>query len=205
MQINFIKWIKTCSMLLCTLIVSTALANACPTNAPAPMLQCIADQMIAGLKANQATLRTKPQIVYQLAYKYVVPNADLDEMAKHVIPPHIWNSATQAQRNQFKSAFTRTLIRTYASALTSYEDEAVKVYPPRSSGSKIQVNSVITGSGNNINVSYILIRSGGRLRLYDMSVEGVSMLESFRAQFADILAQGNMAQLLQRLGSHNNR
>lgn len=49
------------------------------------------------------------------------------------------------------------------------------------------------------------MRTGNSWRLFDMSVEGVSMLESFRSQFSDILAQGNMQQLLQRLSQHNTR
>ena len=57
---------------------------------PVNMLQKIADNMIAGLKANKATLKTKPQTVYRLANKYVVPYAALPEMAKHVLPAQKW-------------------------------------------------------------------------------------------------------------------
>jgi phospholipid transport system substrate-binding protein len=49
------------------------------------------------------------------------------------------------------------------------------------------------------------VRTGGGWRLYDMSVEGVSMIGSFRAQFADILSQDNMSTLLNKLSGHNTR
>lgn len=174
---------------------------------PVSMLQNVANNMIAGLKANKANLRNKPQIVYRLAHQYVVPHADLPLMAKQVLPPQVWNNATPAQRAEFQKLFTTTLIRTYASALSSYEDQSIHFYPLRDgSGSTVEVSSEIEGSGNQpIHVTYRVVRTSGGWKLIDLSVEGVSMLESFRDQFADILSQGNMAELLQRMSRHNNR
>ncbi len=182
-----------------------AFASA-PRNDPAALMQYIANNMVAGLKANQATLKTRPDVVYRLAEQYIVPYADLADMAKHVLPPATWNSATPAQRAQFERAFERTLIRTYSSSLTSYSDQTVTVYPVRGgvSGNTVEVNSQINSSeGEPIQVTYTMVRVGGGWRLYDLSVEGVSMLESFRAQFSDLLSQGDMNQLLQRMSNHN--
>ncbi|HVE43931.1 MAG TPA: ABC transporter substrate-binding protein [Gammaproteobacteria bacterium] len=184
-------------------------ASAAPQSQPVALLQYIADNMIAGLKANKATLKSKPSIVYKLAYQYVVPYADLGEMSKRVLPPAVWKSATPEQRSRFQKEFTRTVIRTYASALTSYEDQTIQFFPVRGGSqgrNTVEVNSRISGSqGDPISVSYRLINRGGSWRLYDMSVEGVDMLESFRAQFADILAQGNIETLLQRMSGRNSR
>lgn len=182
-------------------------ANASSQGDPVSLLQYIANNMIDGLKTNQATLKSKPQIVYRLAYEYVVPHADLSAMSKRVLPPAVWNSATPAQRKQFQEAFTKTLIRTYASALTSYKDQTIHFFPARGfEGNTVEVNSEINSSENEpIHVSYRMIKSGGGWRLYDISVEGVSMLDSFRAQFEDILSQGSMTLLLQRMASHNRR
>lgn len=173
---------------------------------PVSLLQYIANNMIAGLKEQKATLKTNPDVVYSLAYRYVVPYADLSEMSKRVLPAQIWNKATAAQRTQFQEQFTKTLIRTYASALTSYQDQVIKFYPPRggANGHTVEVNSQIISSDRDpIRVTYRLIRVGDGWKLYDMSVEGISMLESFRSQFSDILSQGDMQQLLDRLSQHN--
>lgn len=187
------------------LALITSNVQAASGGDPVGMLQGIADNMIAGLKQNKATLKTKPGIVYNLAYRYVVPFADLDLMSQRVIPPQVWNSASPAQRAQFKKEFTRTLIRTYASALTSYEDQTIRFFPVRGGqGNTVEVKSVISGSqGDPISVTYRLVRSGGGWKLLDMSVEGVDMLDSFRSQFADILSAGSMDELLRRMTSHN--
>lgn len=176
---------------------------------PVNLLQHIADNMIQGLKANKATLKTKPGIVYSLARRYVVPYADLAEMSRRVLPRNIWNNASSAERAQFQREFTTLLIRTYASALTAYQDQVVKFYPVRGGyqgRSTVEVASVIQSSSTqSIQVTYRLIRSGGGWKLVDMSVEGVSLIESFRSQFSDILSSGSMRDLLNRLNSHNRR
>lgn len=175
---------------------------------PVSLLQSIANNMINSLRTNKANLKNKPQVVYDLAYKYVVPYANLNEMSKRVLPPRIWNTASEAQRKEFQQLFTKTVIRTYASALSNYEDQTIKFYPVRGGvgGSTVEVHSqIMSGSRDPISVTYRLVRTAAGWRLYDMSVEGVSMLGSFRSQFASILAQGDMNTLLQRLSGHTTR
>jgi phospholipid transport system substrate-binding protein len=211
MQNKLMKTLSIMIALLCSilLIANVYAQSQAKQSDPVALLQYIADHMIAGLKSNEATLKTKPQIVYKLAYQYVVPYADLGEMSKRVLPPQTWNSATPAQRVQFEKEFTTTLIRTYASALTAYTDQTIRFYPVRggTQGAKtVEVNSEIQSSESSpIHVSYRMQRVGSVWRLYDMSVEGVSMLDSFRSQFTDILSTGNMSDLLQRLNAHNDR
>lgn len=181
-------------------------ANAAPTGDPVALLQYVANNMIDQLKVNSANLKNKPQLVYNLAYQYVVPYADLGEMSKRVIPPAVWNSATNAQHQAFEKEFTRLLIRTYASALTSYQDQSVEFYPVRGGvqGNNVEVNSkIVSPDASPISVTYRLVRKAGGWKLYDMSVEGVSLVDSFRSQFSDILAQGNMDTLLQRMSSRH--
>jgi len=181
--------------------------SACPTGDPVALPKCIANNMIDGLKANRASLKTKPNVVYKLAYEYVVPYANLDEMSKRVLPPRIWNSATSYQQEEFKKLFTRTVIRTYASALSNYQDQTIQFFPLRTGqGNSVEVRSqIISSSREPINVTYRLVRTTKGWQLYDMSVEGVSMLSSFRSQFADILSRGDMSSLLNRLSGHAGR
>lgn len=174
---------------------------------PVGMLQSVADQMIDGLKSNKVTLKSNPRFVYSLADKIVVPHADLNEMSMRVLPPQTWKSATPAQRAQFQKEFTTVLIRTYASALAEYRDETVRFFPVRGGyqgKTAVKVDSEITRTdGPSIAVSYRVVLKGSEWKLYDMMVEGVSLLESFRSQFADSLSRGDMANLIAELSKHN--
>ena len=174
---------------------------------PVGMLQSLADQMISSLQAHKATLKSNPTLVYSLANKIVVPHADLNEMSKRVLPPRTWNSASPSERSQFQREFTTLLVRTYASALEDYKDEKVRFFPVRggyAGRSDVKVDSqIVRSSGPSISMSYRLVSTGSGWKLYDMTVEGVSILESFRSQFADQLSQGSMADLLRTLAQHN--
>ncbi len=181
--------------------------NCAASSDPLAMLQSVADQMISSLQRNKTTLRENPSLVYSLATRIIVPHADLDEMSRRVLPPQTWNNATPAQRQQFKREFTTLLVRTYASALAQYKDQTVKFFPVRGGyqgRASVRVNSeIIRTDGPSISVVYSLVSRGGSWRLYDMTVEGVSMLESFRSQFSDQLSRSDMANLIQVLRSHN--
>lgn len=174
---------------------------------PVALLQSVSNQMIANLKANKTSLKENPELVYSLARRIIVPHADLTEMSKHVLPPSVWNSASRAQRAEFQSLFSTTLIRTYASAIAAYNDQVVTFYPIRgdySHQSLVKVNSQITSTeGSPISVVYTMINTGNNWKLFDMTVEGVSMLNSFRSQFADTLSHNNMAELINVLKKHN--
>lgn len=174
---------------------------------PIATVKSVADQMIGHLQQNRATLKTNPSLVYSLANRIIVPRADLDEMSRRVLPPVIWNQASPGQRSEFKREFTTVLVRTYASALASYTDQTIQFYPIRGGSqgrSTVTVNSeIVRSDGPSIPVKYSLILRGSDWKLYDMTVEGVSMLQSFRSQFADKLSQGNMASLIHALRQHN--
>ena len=148
--------------------------QAAPTNDPVSLLQYVADHMISGLRANKATLKSKPTVVYGLAYDFVVPNASLNEMSKRVLPPRIWQAASNSQRQEFQKLFTTTVIRTYASALSNYQDQTVKFFPVRgqtSGKTMIEVKSQIVSSQRSpIDVTYYLIRVAGAWKLYDMNL-----------------------------------
>ncbi len=186
---------------VCLLFSVAAWAASDPVN----MLQSVANQMIASLKSNKATLKTNPRLVFSLANRIIVPHADIDEMSQRVLPPATWKNATPAQRARFKKEFTSLLVRTYASALAEYNDQTVNFYPVRGGyqgKTDVRVNSqIVRTDGPPISVNYQLTLVGSEWKLYDLSVEGVSMLESFRSQFASELSQGNIESLINVLGS----
>lgn len=191
-------------------LISVVTFNTCfaiDSSDPVNMLKGISDQMIADLQAHKATLKSNPSQVYGFARTVIVPHADLAEMSKRVLPPRIWNEASASQRSQFQQQFTNLLIRTYASALAEYKDESVQFFPVRGGASgktTVRVDSnIVRSEGPSIAVNYRLVYKNGQWRLYDMVVDGVSLLESFRSQFADKLSKGSMDDLLRDMSAHN--
>jgi phospholipid transport system substrate-binding protein len=200
------KKLLTLFFIMTGLLFATQIAFANDGN-PIDMVQSLANRMVDNLKANKASLKTNPAKAFALTYKIVVPHADIAEMSKRVLPPQIWNNATASQRAKFEGEFTKLLIRTYASALSDYDNQTLRFFPVRGGyqgkSTITVVSQIIRSDGSPIAVNYSLISKPSGWKLYDMTVEGISLLESFRSQFADKLSQGNMDSLISEIEKHN--
>lgn len=166
---------------------------------PIPMLEQSANSIIATLKANKATLKSNPAIIYKAVEANLLPHVDVSGMSRSVLGRQAWMKATPAERAQFSKAFTALVIRTYASPLAQYKDETVQFMPVRGSMNErfIRVNSVIVRSeGKNIPLTYSLVAKDGQWKVYDLSVEGISLLQSFKQQFAQALQNSSIAEVI---------
>ena|SRR3990167_663653 len=172
---------------------------------PATQLQAVANNMISQLEANKSHLN-KFSVIRRIVNQVLIPHVDVDRMSAAVVGRY-WRAATPAQRSQFEKEFSYLVTTTYASALSSYDGDIVRFQPLRGNYEAAQtatVNSVIIRkNGQRIEISYDVTRHGNRWQVYDFSIEHVSMVQSYRAQFQDVLAQGGMPALLKRMQTHN--
>ena len=187
-----------------------AVAFAAKTPDPMIMLHSISDQMITSLKQNRPKLQKDPAYIYKLVNKILVPQADMEGMTRSALGRNAWLSASASARAAFTKEFKNILIGTYASALNAYTDETIKFDPIRGGyegETRLQVDSqVLRRDGPPIPVSYRLVLKNGQWKVYDLSVEGVSMLQSFRSQFASELSQGkSVSAIVQELKQRNQR
>ncbi|MFA5960402.1 MAG: ABC transporter substrate-binding protein [Tatlockia sp.] len=175
---------------------------------PIPMLESTANQIIATLQQNKAHLKNNPQLIYQAVEKHLLPNVDVNGMSRSVLGRTAWGQASASEKQQFSHAFTQLVIRTYATPLTEYTDETIKFMPIRGSLDSrfIRVNSLIVRSnGKNIPLSYSLVNQNGQWKIYDLSVEGVSLLQSFHSQFAEALHNASIQDLIKQMSQHGKK
>ncbi|MFN7096037.1 MAG: phospholipid-binding protein MlaC [Gammaproteobacteria bacterium] len=194
--------LKRAFLLLTAWMISiVALAAASPVD----MLQSTTNQMISALKQNQATIKTNPALVESLARQILLPHVDVPTMARLALGRDGWVKATPAEQQQFTTQFTTLMIRTYSTALASYTNQTVQYMPIRGGfTNQVQVNSkILQQGGPAIPVSYKLVLRGSQWLVYDFSVDGVSLVQSFRSQFAQQLNQGGMQGLLSTMSAHN--
>lgn len=172
---------------------------------PAAQLQTVANKMVTQLENNKTQLH-KMAVIRRIVNQILVPNVDIDRMSASVVGRY-WRTATAAQKSLFEKEFTYLVTTTYASALSSYDSDRVEFRPIRENYSSLQsvrVSSIIIRkSGQRIPITYDVSRHGDQWRVYDFSIEHVSMVQSYRAQFADVLGQGGMTALLKRMQTHN--
>jgi len=192
------KVFKTVTLAACVFLAQNMFAQS----SPVPMLEHAANEIISTLKENKGSLKSNPAIIYKAVETHLVPNVDVDGMSRSVLGRQAWNKASAAERAQFSQAFTRLVIRTYSSPLAQYSDETVQFLPLRGALNSrfMRVNSVIVRSqGQNIPLSYSLVSKNGQWKIYDISVEGVSLLQSFRSQFAQVLQNSSIAEVIRQM------
>lgn len=171
-------------------------------SSPVPMLERTAQEIIQTLQNHQASLRHDPKIVHQAIQTYLLPHIDVEGMSRSVLGRQAWMKATVTEKLAFEREFTQLVIRTYAAPLAGYSGETVVFTPIRGNvdGRFIRVNSMIQRpNGQRIPLSYNLVSKGSEWKIYDLNVEGVSLLQSFRSQFSNVLQQGNMQTLLEQM------
>lgn len=192
------KLIKIGACLIAIMLSSLVFAES----SPIPKLENAANQIIATLKQNKSQLKSNHKIIYQAVEKHLLPIVDVNGMARSVLGRQAWNKASPAEKKAFTKEFTSLVIRTYANPLAEYSDETVKFMPLRGpvNGRFIRVSSlVVRSSGQTIPLNYSLVSQNGEWKIYDLSVEGVSLLQSFHSQFGQILQSSNMQDLISQM------
>jgi phospholipid transport system substrate-binding protein len=167
--------------------------------APVNMLKQVSQQMIAQLDKSQG--HVSKQTISHIIHQVLLAHIDLESMSRSVVGREHWLQSTPAQKEEFKRSFTHLVIKVYSTPLASYDGDRIEFKPLRDAQAvRPQVESIIIRkNGQRIPVTYRLVRSGGAWKIYDFSVEGISMISSYRSQFDTILQQKGMSGLLSRL------
>ena len=108
-----------------------------------------------------------------------------------------WLKLDDGQRSEFVELYRRLLEKNYMGQLLKYTDEKV-VFSKQTmlSGTKAEVDSNIVSSDKKIPITYRLIQRGGDWKVYDLVIEGISLVSNYRTQFNDILSRQTPAEML---------
>lgn len=173
---------------------ATAQNDLISQNDPQKMVLDLSNKIIAELNANRDKLEGDPAEIKAFAMIYVLPYIDTEKMARYVMGKH-WRSANDAQKTGFVDAFTNTLIRSYSQSLLKLKIDSVEVKNAleEKPGRVTVASSVLQSDGNKSDVIYrvFLDKKTNKWMLYDVSVEGISMLLSYRKAYdSDISKKG---------------
>ena len=192
-------------MLLSLMLTFTAFA----AEAPDTMLNRVTQEMITALRNHDAELRSNPNRIYPIIDKILVPHIDWDAMAHWVVGRNAWDSASDGQRQRFSKEFKDLLVRTYASTLRAYNNQTIEYLPIRggiAGKNRVLVASLIREPNREaIKVTYRMAKKGDTWLVYDISIEGVSLLKGFQSQFAQEVQQKGLDSLSDRLHQHNEK
>jgi phospholipid transport system substrate-binding protein len=124
---------------------------------------------------------------------------DYTEVTKRSIGHH-WLSRTQAEREEIVQLFGELLERTYISKLEAYSGERVQFTGEQIADDQAYVRTrILTRNNTEIPVEYRMLRRDDRWVVYDVAIEGVSLVANYRTQFNKILQTGSFNELVKRL------
>lgn len=182
---------------------SAAAPAAVNTQDPTQLVQDVASSILKELDANRAAYRKDPNKVRELADKYLLPYFDTRYAAQLVLGKY-WRTATEDQRNRFIDAFKTSMLQNYGNALVEFTANRMKVQPGRvDPGSDLAtVNTTITrDDGTTVPVLYVLHKTPEGWKAWDVKIEGISYVKSFRDDFAAQIEQKGLDAVIARLQS----
>ena len=191
------------ALLVLTLLFSLA---AQASQEPQQLVQSTSDQVLARLKKDHDKLQKKPDLIYPLVEDLVLPHFDFTKMSQWVLGVN-WRSASDEQKARFTEQFRTLLVRTYAKALLEYTDQKINYLPVHAEADAKTVTvrtEIVQPGGQNIPVHYSMYRKGDEWKVYDISIDGVSLVNNYRTSFANDIRQSGLDKLIARLVEMNN-
>ena len=197
------KKVIALSLLLFMLVNGALWAAVVP---PQDVVQDTSTRMLSALRQNYVALKEDSSQIYGLVDQIVLPNFDFELMSRWVLG-RAWQQATPEQRRRFSGEFRTLLVRTYAKALLEYANEDVRVLPQpgAADGSETTVKTEVRLKASQpIQINYSMHLGNDAWKVYDVTVDGVSLVTNYRGTFATQIRDSGLDAVIADLQQRNN-
>jgi phospholipid transport system substrate-binding protein len=185
------------------LVFSTFLQASVPE--PEALVRKITSEVLHELKSDQDLQAGDKEKAIALAEEKILPHLDFVEATRFVMG-RSWSQASGEQRRRMVAEFRRLLIRTYANAFHGYGGQAMEVLPVRMHPQDTEVtvrNRYVRPGAPPVMVDYAMHKTAEGWKIFDVAVEGISLLMVYRAEFAEALRRQGVDDLIQGLAEKN--
>ena len=164
------------------------------------------DEVLRAITNRRTELQADKAELYALVHEIILPNMDFRRISRAILGKH-WRTATPEQQQEFQQEFTSLLIRTYAIALFEYTDQKI-VYKPiqiKDGDDRASVRAeFVPNDGPRVPFSYSLTnRDDTRWRVYDIKIDGVSLVTNYRTSYGNIIRTDGIDGLIVSLRNKN--
>ena len=129
----------------------------------------------------------------------VSPLFAFQQMAKLSLGREYWPGLSNKEKERFTELFVERMKNSYREKLTLYTDEKVIYEKPVLAKNKIRYQTYLISKDNKFSILYKLYKSGDSWMIYDIEIEGVSIIQTYRSQFRQILQNGTIDDLIQKM------
>lgn len=172
---------------------------------PQQLVRETGDKVLAEVSARKSELEANPQLVYPLVESTVLPHFDFRRMSQSALGRY-WRDATEAQKEGLTKEFRELLVRTYATALLGYSGQTIEYLPVKyePDATTVMIPTRIASPGAPpVPINYRLARNSAKWQVYDVVIDGVSLITNYRSQFAGLVRRNGIDGLINTLAEKN--
>jgi len=172
---------------------------------PEELVKKTAEDVIFAIKADEEIQKGNKEKIYKLAEDKILPNFDFERISRLVLG-RAWRKTNENQKKGFIKEFRTLLLKTYAVALSKYKDQEIVFKPTRmSKGDEIVIvkSEIVQNGGQPIKVNYALSNNSGKWLVFDIVIEGVSLVTNYRSQFSSEIKRNGIDVLIDKLAKKN--
>jgi len=191
--------------LAAALLLVAGASAAGAQEAPDALVRRTTDEVLAIIKSDADLRAGNPRKVVELAEQKVLPHFDFTRMTRLAVGRN-WAQATDAQKEALTKEFRTMLVRTYSNSLTQYREQKIEVKPLKASPQDQEVTvrtAVIQQGGPPIPIDYAMSKSGADWKVYDVVIDGASLVTTYRGSFNDQIQKGGIDGLIKTLQDRN--
>jgi len=189
-------------LLLALLFPLLALAQ---DSEPEALVKKITEEVLAAVKSDKDLAAGNKQKAVKLAEEKILPYVDFEEATRLAVGRG-WKEATPEQRKKLVAEFRNMLVRTYSNAIGAYEGQTMKVLPSRVKPTDTDAtvrNQFVRPGAKPVLIDYSMRKTASGWKIYDIVVEGVSLVLTYRSEFDAVVKQDGVDGLIKRLGQKN--
>jgi len=160
-----------------------------------------AEHITHEINQNREKYRKNPEALYSLVNKVVLPHFEFRYMSRIVLGRY-WRQATPGQRKRFTQAFKSLLVHTYANSLLKYSDHKIiwKPVHAKDNAQRVTIRSEVElEHGSPVPINYRAVLENGQWKVYDVAVDGVSLVTNYRSSFAIQARRNGIDKLIERI------
>ena len=179
---------------VCSLVLSQNVM-ADDKDAAERLIKTKLDEVISVLQKTDLSIEKKNNQINEI----VTPMFDFQRMAMLTLGKKYWPGLSEEEKEKFTDLFVERMKDSYRGKLTLYTDERVIYEAAVQVKNKISIQTYLISKDNKISILYKLFHPKGQWKIYDLEVQGVSVIQTYRSQYTQILQNGTIDDLLLKL------
>ena len=195
-------WPRLTGGILLMLVGATVLAAGVP---PDQLVKTTAEEVLTILRGDPDVANGDTRKILDVVEAKVLAHFDFERMTRLAVGKN-WRTASAAQKHSLTNSFRTLLVRTYAVALTQFRNRKVEYRPLEEalSGPEVMVHTAVeTASGKPLNIDYRMVAANDDWKVYDVLVDGVSLVVNYRSMFDSTVEQSGLDGLVSLLEAKN--